>query len=202
MEFGLWLRNNRNKEGISTRQLAAVCDVSPSYISQVERGHIQKPSLEVARKIMAALSIENAEEVLIRYGYIEAGETYVDLVEYESERSQLIEHLRREIDRMDFEQLEAINLFYRYQDMFMKISKIDKASSDKNTKIPIRAIGEFVDFLHYKYASKSQSKSLNENDDVIKRKNDDEKQSDLKIQYYEIPKVIMNTLSVDSKKNN
>ncbi|MDK8188679.1 transcriptional regulator [Paenibacillus sp. UMB7766-LJ446] len=144
IEFGLWLRNSRNKLGISTRQLASVCEVSPSYISQVERGHIQKPSLEVARKIMAALQIENAEQILKQYGFIEADDTFIEINDYETKRNQLIEHLTREIQRMDFEQLEAINLFYKYQDMFMKISKVEKHTS-------IKVLSEYIDFLHHKY---------------------------------------------------
>lgn len=151
MEFGVWLRNSRNKQGISTRQLAAACEVSPSYISQVERGHIQKPSLEIARKIMAALEIDNAEGILKQYGFIEADDTFIENNDYETKRNQLIDHLMREILYMDMEQLEAINLFYKYQAMFMKISKIEKRSTDLNTKIPMRALSEYIDFLHHKY---------------------------------------------------
>ena len=37
-EFGLWFRDVREKSGISCRQMAKVLDVTPSYLSQVERG--------------------------------------------------------------------------------------------------------------------------------------------------------------------
>ncbi|WP_218640737.1 helix-turn-helix domain-containing protein [Paenibacillus odorifer] len=166
MEFGVWLRNSRSKLGISTRLLASTCEVSPSYISQVERGHIQKPSLEVARKIMAALAIENAESILKQYGFIEAGDTFIENNDYETKRNQLIEHLSREIQNMDFEQLEAINLFYKYQDMFMKISKVEKHASDLNTKIPMRALSEYIDFLHHKYVVNRLKRIFEMNDEA------------------------------------
>lgn len=166
MEFGVWLRNSRNKQGISTRQLALACEVSPSYISQVERGHIQKPSLEVARKIMAALQVENAEQILKQYGFIEDGDVFIENIDYETKRDQLIEHLTREIQRMDFEQLEAINLFYKYQDMFMKIRKVEKHASDLNTKIPMRALSEYIDFIHHKYVVNRLKRLFEMNDEA------------------------------------
>ncbi|GIO12184.1 hypothetical protein J19TS2_17390 [Cohnella xylanilytica] len=189
VEFGVWLRNNRNKLGISARSLAASCDVSPSYISQVERGHIQKPSFEVAQKVMTAFQIEEPETILRQFGYLDGSDNTISPSMPDTKRTELLAHLTRELERMDLEQLEALNMFYKYQDIFIKLHAIDKASIDLNTKIPMRTTIELIEFLFDKYVVKRKriDDFQDDMDDDKNKKNENEKHSKLEIQFYKNP---------------
>lgn len=201
LEFGIWLRNNRNKLGISARSLAASCDVSPSYISQVERGHIQKPSFEVAQKVMTAFQIEEPETILRQFGYLDGGDITINPNMPDSKRTELLAHLTRELERMDIEQLEALNMFYKYQDMFIKLNAIDKASIDLNTKIPMRTTIELIEFLFDKYVIKRKriDEPVDDTDADTIKKTDNKKQSTLEIEFYEIPKQTLKTINLSNK---
>ncbi|ETT38503.1 helix-turn-helix domain-containing protein [Paenibacillus sp. FSL R5-808] len=201
LEFGIWLRNNRSKLGISARSLAASCDVSPSYISQVERGHIQKPSFEVAQKVMTAFQIEEPETILRQFGYLDGGDITISPNMLDSKRTELLAHLTRELERMDLEQLEALNMFYKYQDIFIKLYGIDKASIDLNTKIPMKTTIELIEFLFEKYVIKRKrnDEPVDDTDADTIKKTDNKKQSTLEIEYYEIPKQTLKTINLTNK---
>ncbi|QHT59342.1 helix-turn-helix transcriptional regulator [Paenibacillus lycopersici] len=205
MDFGVWLRNNRNKHGLSTRQLAAACGVSQSYMSQVERGNIQKPGIDVLKKIMAYFEVEDPEELLKQYGFINDGDTIKieNIIDDDgAKRNELLEYLVREMNSMDFEQLEAIKLFYKYQDTFIKISKIEKSSIDLNAKTPMRTINEFIEFLFDKYvvkrAVKRADEPIVETEQIVDWK--DNSKSKLDIQYYQIPNEKTKTIIINNEK--
>lgn len=197
LEFGIWLRNHRNKLGISARSLAASCDVSPSYISQVERGHIQKPSIEVAQKVMNAFQIKEPEAILKQFGYLDGGDNTVNPIMPDSKRTELLKHLTRELEQMDLEQLEALNMFYKYQDIFIKLHAIDKASIDLNTKIPMRTTIELIEFLFDKYVVRRKriDESMEEPNDNTSTTEAVANNSTLKMEFYEIPKQLLNTIN-------
>jgi transcriptional regulator with XRE-family HTH domain len=65
-EFGRLVKKQRRRLGMSARALSQHIGLSPSYISQLERGLIKKPTYEIARKIGDHLDI--SEDVLLFFG--------------------------------------------------------------------------------------------------------------------------------------
>lgn len=57
IHFGVVVRSVRVKRGWRQRDLAAAADLSPSTISRIERGHLDRLSLAVIRRVAAALDI-------------------------------------------------------------------------------------------------------------------------------------------------
>jgi len=57
MHFGYTLRTLRTAAGISLRRLAKEVDVSPAYLSQVERGTLPPPTLPRLRDIAKVLGV-------------------------------------------------------------------------------------------------------------------------------------------------
>lgn len=55
-KFGNDLREARLREGFPLRRFAAMVGVSPSYISDIERGLVKPPSVEVIRKCARSLN--------------------------------------------------------------------------------------------------------------------------------------------------
>lgn len=62
MEIGPAIRNFREERGYTLEDLARKSNISPSYLSEIERGH-KRPSLKTLDKICAALNI--SREVLL-----------------------------------------------------------------------------------------------------------------------------------------
>jgi|GEM_PF-902948 len=60
-EFGKLVKKQRRRLGISARALSQCIGLSPSYISQLERGLIKKPTYEIAMKIGKHLDISEDE---------------------------------------------------------------------------------------------------------------------------------------------
>ena len=64
----------REKNKITKSELARLINVSPSYITKLENGEKQNPSLEILMKIAKALNVElsdlDSNNVLVDYGNI------------------------------------------------------------------------------------------------------------------------------------
>ncbi|SMB99871.1 Helix-turn-helix [Thermanaeromonas toyohensis ToBE] len=56
MELGATIRNFREEKGYTLEELARKSQISPSYLSEIERGH-KRPSLKTLDKICSALNI-------------------------------------------------------------------------------------------------------------------------------------------------
>jgi HTH-type transcriptional regulator, competence development regulator len=61
--FGAYIRRKRTEAGITLRKFAAAIDVSPTYISQVERGVFKPPGENTIKRIAQTLS-EDEDELL------------------------------------------------------------------------------------------------------------------------------------------
>lgn len=74
-DYGEWIRQNRERLGLSQRRLAREIGLSPGYISQLENGterdsgSIRHVSPETARKFGEKFGVEE-DEALTRAGYI------------------------------------------------------------------------------------------------------------------------------------
>lgn len=56
--FGKKVQKLREKTGMSQRQLAFAVDVTPTYMSKIERGEFAPPSEEVVKKIAFVLNCD------------------------------------------------------------------------------------------------------------------------------------------------
>ena len=65
-EFGKLVKKERKRLGMSARLLSQRIGLSPSYISQLERGLIKKPTYDIAVKIGDCLDI--SEDVFLFFG--------------------------------------------------------------------------------------------------------------------------------------
>lgn len=65
--FGATLREKRLAKGYSLRKFAALIEVSPTYLSQVEQGVADPPTAERTRKIAELLG-ENPDEMIALAG--------------------------------------------------------------------------------------------------------------------------------------
>lgn len=68
-EIGSYLRDQREKAGLSVRQLAERAGVSNPYISQIERG-LRKPSIEVLQQLARGLQLSTGS-VLGKFGVVD-----------------------------------------------------------------------------------------------------------------------------------
>jgi transcriptional regulator with XRE-family HTH domain len=68
--LGAFIRQQRQRAGLSLRQLAELTSLSNPYLSQVERG-LHQPSVRVLRAISDALNL-SAETLLAEAGLIDA----------------------------------------------------------------------------------------------------------------------------------
>ena len=68
--LGAFIRQQRQRAGLSLRQMAELTSLSNPYLSQVERG-LHQPSVRVLRAISDALSL-SAETLLAEAGLIDA----------------------------------------------------------------------------------------------------------------------------------
>jgi len=68
--LGAFIRQQRQRAGLSLRELAELTSLSNPYLSQVERG-LHQPSVRVLRAISDALNL-SAETLLAQSGLIDA----------------------------------------------------------------------------------------------------------------------------------
>jgi transcriptional regulator with XRE-family HTH domain len=68
VEFGVFLKAQRNKKGITLEALGEKVQLSKSYLSHIENGKREIPSPDILRKMANALGIEY-EELMIKAGY-------------------------------------------------------------------------------------------------------------------------------------
>jgi transcriptional regulator with XRE-family HTH domain len=59
VNFGEKIRTLREAKGISQRQLAMQLDITPTYMSKIERGEFQPPSEEVIKKMAKFLNYDS-----------------------------------------------------------------------------------------------------------------------------------------------
>lgn len=59
--LGTLLRQRRKSLGLTARRVARLAEVSPSYVSHLERGHSDRPSLDVLARLSQALDLPLSE---------------------------------------------------------------------------------------------------------------------------------------------
>ncbi len=69
INFGLYLKKLRNSKGLTISELAKISDVSPSYISRIEKGNRNPPHPEVLQKLAHNLNVGYLE-LMLKAGHI------------------------------------------------------------------------------------------------------------------------------------
>jgi HTH-type transcriptional regulator, competence development regulator len=64
MEFGQYVKEIRKTKGLSLREAAKRSGVSHPYLSQLENGKNDKPSLEIINKLAKGLGVNNGDLIL------------------------------------------------------------------------------------------------------------------------------------------
>ena len=75
-KFGLFVRQRRKAKGISLRQMAKEIPVSPTYLSQVERGQSTPPTEDKVKAIAEILDLD-ADELLALAGKVSSDLTKI-----------------------------------------------------------------------------------------------------------------------------
>ena len=65
MEFGERIKMLREKKAISQRQFAISLDITPTYLSKIERGEFQPPSEAIIKKMADFLGVDS--DILLSY---------------------------------------------------------------------------------------------------------------------------------------
>lgn len=159
MSFGSKIREFRNERGITLTALAKKLDVSPSFLSAVERD-IKKPSLIMLKKISAHLNIS------LSYLMTDSGENTVtgdklrnirkgrglsveDLAELSEVSAEDIRNIEKNIIKPGLEHLEkistALNVTIRYF--------VERKSHMTNMGDKIRALREKMELSQAQLAS-------------------------------------------------
>ena len=89
--FGESLRKIREDQELAIRKVAKEVDMTPTYISDIERGNNKPPKKELIEKIASALKIQETEvkDYLYDLAAIERGGVSGDIAEYIMENSNL-----------------------------------------------------------------------------------------------------------------
>lgn len=61
MTFGAKVKKLREKKGVSQRQFALALDITPTYMSKIERGEFPPPSEEVIKNMAVMLEVDSDE---------------------------------------------------------------------------------------------------------------------------------------------
>ena len=106
--FGQLLREKRVEKGFSLRKFAGLVGISPTYLSLVEQGKIEKPPTAERVKKMAELLGENPDEWI---GF--AGRVPEDLSEIIQQQPTELPELLREASGLSAEQLQRLRKHLR-----------------------------------------------------------------------------------------
>jgi len=72
LSFGEIIKREREKIGLSLRELAEMSNIEASYISRLEKGNRENPGFPTVCALAKALNL-NGEEVLKSFGYDQLG---------------------------------------------------------------------------------------------------------------------------------
>lgn len=81
--FGTLLRETRVAKGYSLRKFAQMANVSPTYLSQVEQGKVERPPTAERVRVMAELLGQNADQWIALAGRMP--EDLADIIKNEPE---------------------------------------------------------------------------------------------------------------------
>ena len=66
MTFGEFIKGKRTEKGINLRKLAELVNIAPAYLSDIEKGNRNSPSLEKMEKIAEVLELTSEEIITMK----------------------------------------------------------------------------------------------------------------------------------------
>ena len=66
MTFGEFIKGKRTEKGINLRKLAELVNIAPAYLSDIEKGKRNSPSLEKMEKIAEVLELTSEEIITMK----------------------------------------------------------------------------------------------------------------------------------------
>lgn len=146
--IGKLIRQKRIEKNIGVRELAREVDVSPGYITQLEKGTYKNPSQTVLMKLFDLLKFENKYKNV--FGLSELTEDqFNEKLNNEEFKKIYVNNLLTQFETMEADDLKKLILFLeQFQDIFVKLVEIDEKAHEKGKVM--HSIREFVDFVHNK----------------------------------------------------
>lgn len=110
LNFGEYIKSKRLEKGISLRELASKIGISPSYMSDIEKGRRNAPNKEKVDKIAEVLFYSEEEiEKLHDLAGLSKNTISTDLSSYIMESNEVRYFLRESKNRDDDKLLDDIN---------------------------------------------------------------------------------------------
>ena len=110
MNFGEYVKEKRMEKGISLRQLASKIGISPSYMSDIEKGRRYAPDKEKLEQLQKLLFV-NEDEIQKFYDLagLSRNEVPQDLPDYIINNDKIKVLLRKTKDSKEYDLLDNIN---------------------------------------------------------------------------------------------
>ena len=111
--FGAYLRSIRTQRELSLRQLAKAVEITPTYLSDLERGNNHPPDKALLEKIILALDLQHDEEswqTLLDLAAKERNDLPVDIKECLMHNPTLLKLIRKAQKLPNSEQIFARQL--------------------------------------------------------------------------------------------
>ena len=97
LNFGMYLRRIREAKKISVRQLAKAVKITPTYLSDIEKGNNKPPNCVLLKAIIKELQIENNDKListLFDLAAKERNDIPADIKEYIMNNQELLKIIR------------------------------------------------------------------------------------------------------------
>lgn len=147
MDFGLFVKELREEQEISTRELSKRIGKGSNYISSIENGRNKQPSPLVAKKILTELSIgmDRIPDILVQFNIIEKKDRIRLLFDMddESKKKEIKESIIQSLELMDVDMLSAIHAIVNRHEDFV----IGVYSLEENNKRSLASLKDYLDYL-------------------------------------------------------
>ncbi|MED3824345.1 helix-turn-helix transcriptional regulator [Priestia flexa] len=147
MTFGKYLKTKREEKNLSMNKLGELAGITAMYISQLESGKRDKPSIEVLKKLSKSLDVPYKELMNVA-GYMDVDIT-LTLKDVEKEED-ILEQLRKLPEKLNSQSLQQQKLKQEEQfkldlllDSNRKISFQDRLLTNEE-KAKIKSVIEIV----------------------------------------------------------
>lgn len=97
LNFGIYLRKIREEKKISIRQLARAIGITPTYLSDIEKGNNKPPNKQLLEEIVNELQIKNYDQLtntLFDLAAKERNDVPEDIKEYIMNNEKLLSIIR------------------------------------------------------------------------------------------------------------
>lgn len=126
--LGQTLKKQRTKMKMGVRETAKRVGISPGYITQLEKGMIKKPSIEIIESLFTILKMEGI--------YIS------DNTEEQAYKDKILDS----ISVMNLEELKAMEFILKCSGLVSNLYEINQKSNKKE-----KVLAGICDYIHYQH---------------------------------------------------